>query len=142
MQNLHLLTHAVLEKMFIFAPNSVLRQIIFLHMDIMNLTIQGQEKDLVQTYWDKLSNLSLRAKLQLASLLTASALDEANESDVSTQTRRTGKVRRRALNSPSDAQLESRFAGTEVPVAPEDPSWSQVISSNTGKTIKPIEKWL
>lgn len=111
-------------------------------MDIMNLTIQGQDKDLVQTYWDKLSTLSLRAKLQLASLLTASALDEANESDASTQTRRTGRVRRRALNSPSDAQLESRFAGTEVPVAPEDPSWSQVISSNTGKTIKPIEKWL
>ena len=39
-------------------------------MDIMNLTIQGQDKDLVQTYWDKLSKLSLRAKLQLASLLT------------------------------------------------------------------------
>ena len=111
-------------------------------MDIMDLTIQGQDKDIVQTYWDKLSTLSLKAKLQLASLLTASALDEANESDVSIQTRRTGKVRRRALNSPSDAQLESRFAGTEVPVAPEDPSWSQVISSNTGKTIKPIEKWL
>ena len=109
-------------------------------MDTMNFTIQGQDKDLVQTYWDKLSTLSLRAKLQLASLLTASALDEANESDVSTQTKR--KVRRRALNSPSDAQLESRFAGTEVPVTPEDPSWSQVITSNTGKTIKPIEKWL
>ena len=49
----------------------------------MNFTIQGQDKDLVQTYWDKLSTLSLRAKLQLASLLTASALDEANESVMS-----------------------------------------------------------
>ena len=111
-------------------------------METMNFIIQGQDKDLVQAYWDKLSTLSLRAKLQLASLLTASALDEASKGDVSTQTRRTVRVKRRALNSPSDAQLESRFAGTEVPVAPEDPSWSQVISSNTGKTIKPIEKWL
>ena len=111
-------------------------------MDIMNLTIQGQDKDLVQSYWNKLSTLSLKAKLQLASLLTASALDEASKGDVSKQTRRMGRVRRKVLNSPSDAQLESRFAGTEVPVAPEDPSWSQVISSNTGKTIKPIEKWL
>ena len=108
----------------------------------MDIAVQKKETDLIKDYWEKLSTLSLKAKLQLASLLTASALDEANESDVSIQTRRTGKVRRRALNSPSDAQLESRFAGTEVPVASEDPSWSQVISSNTGKTIKPIEKWL
>jgi hypothetical protein len=30
----------------------------------------------------------------------------------------------------------------EVPPTPEDPEWNQVINANTGKTIKPIEKWL
>ena len=52
------------------------------------------------------------------------------------------RIRRRSNNSPSDAELEARFAGLALPELPEDPVWSQVISANSGKTIRPIEKWL
>ena len=78
----------------------------------------------------------------MASLLTTAALQEESLKEGAVMARRGAKVRRRAVHSPSDAELEARFAGQEVPVLPEDPSWSEVISANTGKTIKPIEKWL
>ena len=105
----------------------------------MELTIQRKETKTVEAYWDMLRSLSLHAKLQLAALLTQAALDE-NEATMSSH--RTATIRRRAEGVPSDAELAARFEGQEVPTVPEDPSWSQVISSNTGKTIKSIEKWL
>ena len=108
----------------------------------MDIAVQTKESDLISVYWEKLSKLSLKAKLQLASLLTTAALQEERLKEGAVMARRGAKVRRRAVHSPSDAELEARFAGQEVPVLPEDPSWSEVISANTGKTIKPIEKWL
>ena len=108
----------------------------------MDIAVQTKESDLISVYWEKLSKLSLKAKLQLASLLTTAALQEESLKEGAVIARRGAKVRRRAVHSPSDAELEARFAGQEVPVLPEDPSWSEVISANTGKTIKPIEKWL
>lgn len=46
-------------------------------------------------------------------------------------------------SSPTDAQLGEMFSGKKSPSVPEeDFSWSDLISANTGKTIKPIEKWL
>ena len=43
----------------------------------------------------------------------------------------------------TDAQLEARCAGKPMPQYPEtEPTWDEVIDSNSGKTIKPIEKWL
>ena len=108
----------------------------------MDLAIQTKEADLVDAYWEKLSTLSLKAKLQLASLLTTAALKEESLKESTATAERLSKVRRRATNVPSDAELEARFAGTEMPSFPEDPLWSQVINANTGKTIKSIEKWL
>ena len=37
---------------------------------------------------------------------------------------------------------KERFAGKPIPQLPEDAPWSEIISANIGKTIKPIEKWL
>ena len=108
----------------------------------MNNAIHNDETYLVDAYWKKLSTLSLKAKLQLASLLTAAALKEESLKETQSSIRRTCKVKRRAANIPSDNELETRFSGTEMPEIPEDPSWEQVINGNTGKTIKSIEKWL
>lgn len=53
------------------------------------------------------------------------------------------KVIRRAVSSPSDAELEQRFADLAMPEFPQDDYTSEeIIKSNSGKTIKPIEKWL
>ena len=105
----------------------------------MELTIQRQDTKMVEAYWELLRSLSFHAKLQLAALLTQAALDE-NEATMSSH--RTAAIRRRAEGVLSDAELAARFEGLKVPPEPEDPSWSQVISSNTGKTITSIEKWL
>ena len=52
------------------------------------------------------------------------------------------KVKHRSEYAPSDEQLEARFAGLNMPSQPEDASWEEIINSNIGKTIKPVEKWL
>ena len=59
-----------------------------------------------------------------------------------TSAKRVAKVRRRANYTPSDAELTARFANQDMPPMPEDASWKDVIDSNAGKTIKPVEKWL
>ena len=56
--------------------------------------------------------------------------------------KRIAKVKRRAENAPSDDQLEALFIEKPMPPMPEDASWKDIIDANTGKTIKPIEKWL
>ena len=56
---------------------------------------------------------------------------------------RRAKVRKRAQIVPSDAELAARFANSEMPEYPqEDFSCEDIIKANSGKTIKPIEKWL
>lgn len=56
---------------------------------------------------------------------------------------RKAKIVRKAHSIPTDRELETRFANLEMPTAPEDDViWQDVINSNSGKTIKPIEKWL
>ncbi len=89
-----------------------------------------------------LNSMSLNApkKRWLGEHLIAEAMKEESMTIHAPQTRRI--VKRRSANSPSDAELEARFAGLETPEIPADPEWSEVISANTGKTIKPIEKWL
>ena len=67
---------------------------------------------------------------------------ERKKDDVRDLSRRVARVRRRAENSPSDAQLEALFSDKPMPNMPEDASWKCIIDANTGKTIKPIEKWL
>ena len=108
----------------------------------MEIAIQRNESDIVDSYWEKLQSLSMKAKLKLAALLTTAAFEEECQNSSSTIVRKAVKVKRRAENVPSDAQLEARFEGVSSPEIPQDPSWSEVISSNTGKTIQPIEKWL
>ena len=45
--------------------------------------------------------------------------------------------------SPTDEELETLFMGKVSASAPvEDYTWSDMITANSGKTIKPIEKWL
>ena len=56
---------------------------------------------------------------------------------------RKAKVRRRAKAVPSDAELESRFADLSIPEYPQDDfTCKDIIDANSGRTIKPIEKWL
>jgi hypothetical protein len=108
----------------------------------MAVAVRNTENDIVETYWKTLRTLSVRAKLKLASLLTAAAFEEESRRGTALHSKETRKVIRRATATPSDAELEARSSGKEMPIIPDDPSWSQVIDSNTGKTIQPIEKWL
>ena len=108
----------------------------------MQLAINRTENDIINAYWDDLRTLSIKAKLQLASLLTTAALEEETRKSDSIVSSKSRVVKRRAANVPTDEQLEQRFAGAKTPEIPEDLSWSVVINANTGKTIKPIEKWL
>lgn len=108
----------------------------------MAIAIRNTESDIVDAYWEKLQSLSMKAKLRLATLLTTSAFEEECQKSSSTPTRKVFKAKRHTENVLTDAQLEARFAGMQTPEVPKDPSWSEVINSNTGKTIPPIEKWL
>ncbi|MBR6141523.1 MAG: hypothetical protein IKQ37_07160 [Bacteroidaceae bacterium] len=94
--------------------------------------------------WGYLQGLSLTASNQrwLGERLIEQAKKEEHLMEKASQTRRVFKVRRRSACSPSDEELAARFAGKNVPQIPEDPEWRHVIDANTGKTIKPIEKWL
>ena len=84
--------------------------------------------------------LSTKNKRWLGEHLIAQAVNE--ERAILANPTKVRKVKRRFTHSPSDAELEARFAGLDMPETPADPEWSQVISANSGKTIKPIEKWL
>lgn len=108
----------------------------------MELVINNNDSNIVASYWELLRPLSVKVKLKLASMLTASVCEEESISEKVTKGRRKAKVIRRALNTPSDRELEARFEGSDMPELPADPAWSHVINANTGKTIKPIEKWL
>lgn len=79
--------------------------------------------------------LSAQNKRWLGEYLIAEAARE--ESTTFTRPTKVVKVKRRSENSPSDAALEARFAGLEMPEMPVDPEWSQVISANSGKMIQP-----
>lgn len=108
----------------------------------MDIVLQRNEAAIVDAYWKMLRTLGIRVKLKLATMLTSSALEEETIADAR-PARRKCRVIRRTGNTPSDAQLEERFMGLEMPPVPkEEPAWSEVINANIGKTIKPIEKWL
>lgn len=85
--------------------------------------------------------LSSRSKRWLGERLIEQAEKEERMAEGKSSTKKVFK-RRPTDSSPSDAELEARFKGTEMPEIPDDPDWHQVIKANTGKTIKPIEKWL
>ena len=86
--------------------------------------------------------LSAKNKRWLGEHLIEQAVEEERKAKGNHSKSKVYKVKRWAADTPSDAELEERFRGTEMPVMPEDPDWNQVISANTGRTIKPIEKWL
>ena len=86
--------------------------------------------------------LSSQNKRWLGEHLIEQAMQEEKVSMSASPSRRVSRVKRHSVNSPSDAELEARFAGMESPAIPADPEWRHVINANTGKTIKPIEKWL
>ena len=104
----------------------------------MEIAIQNSEASLVDLYWDKLRTLSRKARLNLASRLTISVLEEETE----TPFQRKAKVKK-AYNSPTDDQLEAIMIDRPMPEVHEsEDTWDEVINANIGKTIKPIEKWL
>ncbi|MBQ6037558.1 MAG: hypothetical protein IJL37_02675 [Bacteroidaceae bacterium] len=104
----------------------------------MDITIQNSEISVVDSYWEKLRTLSKTARLYLANKLT----DSVKEEEAIDHTKRIAKVKRHR-NVPTDEELKERFANKPMPPIPEEePSWKAVIDSNTGKTIKSIEKWL
>ena len=56
---------------------------------------------------------------------------------------RKAKARRRYAAAPSDAELEARFIDAAMPEYPQDEfTCGDIIKANSGRTIKPIEKWL
>ena len=93
----------------------------------------------ILTFLNSMS-LSSQNKRWLGEHLIEEATRE--ESVTISQTVKRHKVKRRYENAPTDAELAARFAGTHMPDIPTDPQWSHVISANSGKTIKSIEKWL
>lgn len=96
-----------------------------------------------ENYLQMLYALSKEARLYVLSKLTDSLLREETQARASVSRRRAKVVRRSSSNKVTDAQLEARFSGKPMPDYPEtEPTWSEVIDSNSGKTIKPIEKWL
>lgn len=107
----------------------------------MEAVLKRNDNDIVETYWNMLSALSKTVKLKLAARLTNAVLEE----EVSDQNPhyRKAKVRKRAMMVPSDAELAARFAGLKMPEYPKDDfSCDEIIKANSGKTIKPVEKWL
>lgn len=93
------------------------------------------------TFLDSMT-LSAQNKIWLGKHLIEQAFEEESLAVGASHTPKAHRVKLRSANSPSDAELEARFAGLEMPELPADPEWRQVINANTGKTIKPIEKWL
>ncbi|MBR1499079.1 MAG: hypothetical protein IJ615_05560 [Bacteroidaceae bacterium] len=95
----------------------------------------------ILTFLDTMK-LSARNKRWLGEKLIEQAKGEDLLAKKALHTRRVHKVVRRSAGSPSDNELSALFAGRDVPQMPDDPDWDQVIDANTGKTIKPMEKWL
>ena len=95
----------------------------------------------ILTFLDAMA-LSAKNKKWLGEQLIKQAEREKCLEEKTHEAKRVFKVRRRAASSPSDEELSARFAGKDIPPIPDDPDWSLVIDTNTGKTIKPIEKWL
>ena len=108
----------------------------------MEAVLTRSEHDVVEAYWKMLSTLSRTVKLSLASKLTKSVLDDEIAERTMLPSRK-AKVRRRAVAAPSDEELETMFANLGMPKQTDnDPDWQDIIKANSGKTIKPIEKWL
>ncbi len=107
----------------------------------MDVVLSRSDNDIVETYWKMLSALSRTVKLKLASRLTNAVLEEEALEQVPHY--RKAKVKRRTASVPSDADLEKRFADLSMPEYPQDDFTSgDIIKANSGKVIKPIEKWL
>lgn len=105
--------------------------------------VVATEHKRIESYLPLLYSLSKEARLYIVSKLTDSLLREEGQVVASTSPKRTARVKRRASSAVSDAELSKRFSGIPMPQYPtEEPTWEEVINSNTGKTIKPIEKWL
>ena len=95
----------------------------------------------ILTFLDTMT-LSIQNKKWLGEQLIEQAVREERLAKKGLSSKRTIRVKRRSACSPSDEELSARFVGKDVPRVPNDPDWNQVIDANTGKTIKPIEKWL
>jgi hypothetical protein len=80
---------------------------------MMEAVLTRPENDTVEAYWKMLSTLSRTVKLCLASKLTKSVLDD-EIAERSPLPSRKAKVIRRAVDTPSDAELESKFANQEM----------------------------
>ena len=107
----------------------------------MEAVLKRSDNDIVEVYWNMLSTLSRTVKQKLASRLTTAILEEKTSRQENYS--RKAKVRRRPLNAPSDAELEAKFADLVMPACPQDDfTCEDIIKAKSGKTIKPIEKWL
>lgn len=102
------------------------------------------EQKTAESYLSMLYALSKEARLYVLSKLTDSLLrEEIREKTVPSHSRRAKVIRRSSVHSLTDSELEKRFADKNMPDYPEsEPTWSEVINANSGKTIKPVEKWL
>lgn len=95
----------------------------------------------LEVYWKMLSTLSRTVRLGLASRLTDSILKEELSGQTSAP-RKIAKVKRMPIDK-TDAELEAEFADKPMPELPVgDAPWQDVIKANSGRTIKPVEKWV
>ena len=99
--------------------------------------------------WNYLQGLAMTSanRRWLAGKLIEASLNHSPENPAALDTgcqpkRMAVRVKRRAENVPADEQLEALFAGKEMPALPPSDSWKEIINANTGKVIKPMEKWL
>ena len=105
--------------------------------------VVATEHKTIDGYLPLLCSLSKEARLYLVSKLTDSLLREEEQIAALTSPRRKAKVKRRTSSAVSDEELAEHFSETSMPQYPtEEPTWEEVINSNKGRTIKPIEKWL
>ena len=97
-------------------------------------------------YLQLLSALNRETRLYVVSKLTEALFNEEAAALAATAYSARRKARvvcRHTSSTPSDEELSSLFSDKDMPHYPEsEPSLEEVIRSNAGRTIKPVEKWL
>lgn len=116
---------------------------IFAADKIINRMVLTTEYRTADNYLQLLNTLSKEVRLYVVSKLSDSIFREETLGRTPVSRRKARVVNRSVSKKISDEQLEARFADKPMPsYPPTEPTWAEVIDSNSGKTIKPVEKWL
>lgn len=92
-----------------------------------------------RNYWNYIKSANSRAKLTLITLLSSSLTNE--QETVVIEDKQPLRVRRQ--QAMTDEQTELQMHGTPIPLTEEsETSMQDVISVNSGRLAKGMEKWL